>query len=63
MNVTVNFTLNIDPAEWATTSASTVNPDSADGLDRIADEVRTHAENVVRSLFADMGWTVEEVNA
>jgi hypothetical protein len=63
MHVNVNFTLNIDPAEWATTSASTIRPDAPDAMERIADEVRAHAENVVRDLFADMGWTIEEVNA
>lgn len=63
MNVTVSFTLNIDPAEWATTSASDVQPDAPDAMDRIAAEVRAHAESVVRDLYADMGWTVEEVNA
>jgi len=63
MNVTVTFTLTIDPAEWATTSASTVDPESPDAMDRIAAEVRAHAENVVRDLYADMGWTVETANA
>lgn len=63
MNVNVSFTLNIDPAEWACTSASTINPESPDAMDRIAAEVRAHAENVVRDLFHDMGWTVEEANA
>jgi hypothetical protein len=63
MNVTVTFTLTIDPAEWATTSASAVNPEAPEAMDRIAAEVREHAENVVRDLYADMGWTVEEVNA
>jgi len=58
MDVTVNFTLTIDPAEWACTSASTVNPESPDAMDRIAAEVQRHAENVIRDLYADMGWTV-----
>ena len=59
MYVNVSFTLDIDPAEWACTSASTIRPDAPDAMGRIADEVRAHAENVVRDLFADMGWTVE----
>ena len=58
MQVPVSFTLDIDPAEWATTSASTtINPEAPDAMDRIAAEVRAHAENVVRDLFTDMGWT------
>ena len=63
MNVTVNFTLNIDPAEWACTTASTVQPDSPDAMDRIAAEVRAHAENVVRGLFEDMGWAIKKADA
>lgn len=59
MHVNVNFTLEIDPAAWGTTSASTVNPESPDAMQRIREEVRAHAENVVRDLFDNMGWTVE----
>lgn len=57
MHVNVNFTLNIDPAAWLERNGEPVTP----GLElfRVEDEVRAHAENVVRGLFADMGWTVD----
>lgn len=61
MKVNVSFTLNIDPAAWLERNNEPVTL----GLElfRVEDEVRAHAENVVRDLFADMGWTVEEANA
>ena len=63
MKVTINFTLDIDPAAWATRSGATSTIIPGMELFRVEDEVRAHAENVVRDLFADMGWTVESANA
>lgn len=60
MIVNVNFTLDIDPAEWAVSSASTIDPESPDAMQRIADEVCAHCEDVVRGLYEDMGWVVAE---
>jgi hypothetical protein len=57
MKVNVNFTLDIDPAAWLERNNDPVTPGMA--LFRVEDEVRAHAENVVRDLFADMGWTIK----
>jgi hypothetical protein len=45
MRVDVSFTLDVDPTAWSG--------------DSVEDEVRSHAENVVRDLFDDQGWTLQ----
>jgi len=57
VKVTVSFDLEIDPEVWRTEGRPT--PSSAQTDAEVAAEVRQHAENVVRDLFYDMGWTPE----
>jgi hypothetical protein len=62
MNVTVSFTININAAEWEgrkTGVPAQIGVVPPHIRARITEEVQSHAENVVRDLYADMGWTVE----
>jgi hypothetical protein len=69
MFININFTLDIDTAQWADDKRPAIErllpskfpftpPDinDPDVVDRISKEVRAHAENVIRDLYEDMGW-------
>jgi hypothetical protein len=51
MDIPVAFTLNIDPAEWCRESGTVT------AMETLPADVAHHAENVVRDLFWDQGWT------
>lgn len=66
MHINVSFTLNIDPDEWEGRIAGVpvpVDVHDPDFVQRITEEVRAHAENVIRDLYTDQGWIVETVGA
>lgn len=66
MHVSVHFDLEIDPAEWEGRHRGVAQPVRLDHttLIRITNEVRAHAENVIRDLYEDQGWAVaEQTNA
>jgi hypothetical protein len=59
MYININFTLDIDTAEWEGRRQGAPTPvdiNDPDVVDRISKEVRAHAENVIRDLYEDMGW-------
>ena len=63
MNVNINFTINVDADEWCNRNRApfvAVDQNDPDVVHEVSVTVRAHAENVIRDLFADMGWTIQE---
>lgn len=60
MIIGIHFTIDIDPAAWEGRKTGIPVPGNYGANDqmRITSEVRQHAEEVVRSLYTDMGWAV-----
>lgn len=59
MHINICFTLNINPNEWEGRMKGvpvTVDVYDPDFVQRITEEVRAHAENVIRDLYEDQGW-------
>lgn len=59
MRVSVQFELDIEPAEWVGRLRGVPVPvdETNQALaERITAEVRAHVEDVIRSLYFDQGW-------